>query len=148
MGHVSPEQLVQAYSSNPTIADLNMNREAFRGLADRFGNLGPLLFGIVTDPDALGREFTKLSKVVRLYLPLTQYRESLDNIFRLTDAMNISQRLEPLFSRISDIRDRDTGRTMGEAIEIITNILRDPEAVKEIQDRIQSPKLSTESVQV
>ncbi|KAK7595054.1 hypothetical protein V9T40_001487 [Parthenolecanium corni] len=140
LGGVNREQMLQqTLSVNTTPEDLQVNRQAFQSLPNHFGDIGPLLFDLLTNENALGEEFSRVSKIITLYLDLDRYRHSLATIFELAENIEFSQRLGPLFNSISDIQDSETKQTFGQAVEIIMNILSDESAISEIRSRITSP---------
>lgn len=140
MAGVNREQILQQASSvRLTAEDLQVNREAFQSLPNHFGNVGPLMFDLMTNDNALGPQMAGVSKIITMYLDLERYRHSLATIFELAENLEFSQRLGPLFARIADIEDPETHQTLGHAVEIITNILSNERAINEIRRRITSP---------
>lgn len=137
---VNREQIIQQASTvRLTPEDFQVNRQAFESLSNHFGDIGPLLFDLMTSENALGSEFSRVSKIITAYLDLERYRHSLAAIFELAEGIPFSERLGPLFASIADIQDPETHQTFGHAVEIIMNILSNERSIGTIRERITSP---------
>lgn len=121
---------------------LNLNKNIFSSLqGEQFGSFGSLLYEIMTNENALGVEFAKISKSILEYINLEQYKQSFDAILTQVQQNNIGDRLEQLVNRVGNLQLGNTDKsgiqvTLGDVVAVIKEILENPANKQELHSII------------
>lgn len=121
---------------------MNLNKNIFSSLqGEQFGSFGTLLYEIMTNENALGVEFAKISKSILEYISPEQYKQSFDAILTQIQQNDIGDRLEQLINRAGNLQSENIDKsgiqiTLGDVVAVIKEILENPANRQELHNLI------------
>ncbi|XP_065207105.1 uncharacterized protein LOC135836290 [Planococcus citri] len=118
---------------------LEINKIAFEPLIKLFGGLGPLIYDLLTDKNALGEQMAVVSKLIADRVTLEKYSEDIDLILSNLINPTVKSKVQEIYSKIEDVEVQGTtNRKLKDAVQIIKDILEDENALNEIDDIIKT----------